>query len=192
MISMMYLGKGAMMDPKTQQFFNWLDWAFWLIWLGFLALIWQLVREVQNSPATLAALAPDQAACIAALPQPALFSPAGKSVFWGGFAVEMAIYAVLLVMAHQVIHRCATGQIFVAPMITTLRRIGLMIAAFPVIDLLIQNISAWAYVQTGDMVAFSGAYALNIPILGVGLLLVTMAAAMRIAVQMHEDAELTI
>jgi hypothetical protein len=181
-----------MTDPATQRLFFWLDLVFWLIWLGFLALIWVLVREVRNGPADLAALAPDQAACLAALPQPTMFSIAGQAVFWGGFAIEMAIYAVLLFLAHQVIHRCATGQIFVAAMITTLRRIGLMIAVFPVIDLLIQNVSAWAYVQTGDMVVFSGAYALNVPVLGVGLLLVTMAAAMRMAVQLHKDAELTI
>ncbi len=181
-----------MTDPKTQRLFHWLDRSFWLIWPGYLVLIWLLVREVQSSPATLAALAPDQAACLAALPQPALFSPAGRAVFWGGFAVEMAIYAILLFMAHQVIHRCATSRIFVEEMITTLRRIGLMIAAFPLIDLLIQNVSAWAYVQTGDMIIFSGAYALNVPILGVGLLLVTMAAAMKMAVQLHQDAELTI
>jgi hypothetical protein len=181
-----------MTDPATQRLFYWLDRAFWLIWFGFLALIWVLVREVRNSPADLAALAPDQAACLAALPQPAAFSAAGQAVFWGGFAIEMAIYAVLLFLAHQVVHRCATGQIFVAAMITTLRRIGLMIAAFPVIDLLIQNVSAWAYVRTGDMIIFSGTYALNIPVLAVGLLLVTMAVAMRMAVQLHQDAELTI
>jgi hypothetical protein len=179
-------------DPATQRLFYWLDRAFWLIWLGFLVLIWVLVREVQDSPAALAALAPDQAACLAELPQPALFSSAGQAVFWGGFAVEMAVYAVLLLMAHQVIHRCATGQIFVAPMIASLRRIGLVIAIFPLVDLVIQNLSAWAYVHTGDMIAFSGRFALDMPVIGVGLLLVTMAAAMQMAVQMHEDAALTI
>ncbi len=181
-----------MIDPATQRLFYWIDKAFWLIWLGFFALVWLLVREVQNVPAVLAALAPEQAACLAELPQVALFSTAGQFVFWLGFAFTMLVYAVLLAMAHQVIRRCAAGQIFVAPMITSLKRIGIIIAAFPLVDLVLQNASAWAYVQTGDMAAFAGSLALDIPVIGVGLLLVTMAMAMRMAVQLHQDAALTI
>lgn len=181
-----------MTDPATQQLFQWLDRAFWLIWLGFPVLIWALVREIEGAPAQLAVLAPEQAACLAELPQVALFSAAGQTVFWLGFAFTMFVFVVLLALAHQVIRRCAAGQVFVAPMITSLRRIGLIIAAFPIVDLALQNASAWAYVQTGDMVAFAGSYALDIPVIGVGLLLVTMAAAMRMAVQMHNDAALTI
>jgi hypothetical protein len=179
-------------DPATQRVFLWLDRAFWLIWLGFPLLIWLLVQQVRNGPAELAALAPDQAACLAELPQPARFSPTGQWVFWGSFAVEMAIYAVLLALAHRVVHRCATGQIFVAPMIASLRQIGLIIAIFPLVDLILQNLGTWAYVQTGDLLAFSGSFALDVPVIGVGLLLMTMAAAMRLAVQMHDEARLTI
>jgi hypothetical protein len=181
-----------MIDPATLRLFYWLDKAFWLIWFGFLALIWVLVRQVQDTPALLAALAPDQAACLAELPQVALFSVAGQTVFWLGFAFTMTIYAVLLAMAHRVIRRCAAGQVFVAPMITSLKRIGIIIAAFPLVDLVLQNASAWAYVQTGDMVSFAGSLALDFPVIGVGLLLITMAMAMRMAVQMHQDVALTI
>jgi hypothetical protein len=182
----------AMNNTSPQRLFIWLDRAFWLIWLGFLVFIYALVRQVQNAPAELAALAPDQAACLAALPQLAQFSAAGQLVFWGSFAIEMAVMALLLFMAHQVVHRCAIGQVFVAAMITSLRRIGTVIAIFPVLDLALQNICAWAYVQTGDMIAFSGSYALDVTVMGMGLLLVTMAAAMRMAVDMHRDAALTI
>ncbi len=181
-----------MIDLATQRLFVWLDRAFILIWLGFLAFVWALVREVQTAPAALAALAPDQAACLDALPQIPRFSTAGQVVFWGGFAVEVAVYAVILFLAHQVIHRCATGRVFVGAMIASLQRIGIIIAVYPLIDLAIMNLSDWAYVLTGDIIAFSGSYALDMPVMGVGLLLVTMAAAMRMAVQMHEDAALTI
>jgi hypothetical protein len=104
----------------------------------------------------------------------------------------MALFAVLLAMAHAVIHRCATGRVFVAGMIGTLHRIGLLIIAFPVIDLLLQNLTMWVYVRTGDVMTFSPEFALDVPVIGVGLLLITMAAAMRMAVQLHQDAELTI
>ncbi|MGL6208213.1 MAG: hypothetical protein ACRC14_00080 [Paracoccaceae bacterium] len=181
-----------MLDSKTLALFQTLDRAFWLVWIGFLALIPMLVRQVLNQPAELAALAPDQAACLAELPQVALFSTAGQAAFWTGFAIEMAIYALLLALAHQVIRRCAKGDVFVAPMITSLRRIGWIIALFPVVDLLILNLQAWAYVATGDMKVFAGTYAPDIPVLAVGLLLVTMASAMKMAVALHRDAELTI
>jgi hypothetical protein len=181
-----------MTDPKTQQLFLWINRTFWLIWFGFFVLVWVLVRDVLDAPAELAALAPAQAACLEALPLVTRFSLAGRWVFWGGFAVTMAFYAVLLLMAHQVIYRCATGRVFVAPMITSLRRMGIVIAIWPLVDLLITNLSAWAYVKTGDMIAFSGSFALDVPVMGVGLLLVTMAAAMKMAVKMHQDASLTI
>lgn len=104
----------------------------------------------------------------------------------------MLVYTVLLALAHQVMHRCATGRVFVAAMIVSLRRIGMIIAAFPFIDLVLQNLSLWDYLQTGNLLFFSPSFALDVPVIGVGLLLVTMAAAMRMAVDLHSDAELTI
>lgn len=151
-----------------------------------------LVREIQKVPAQLAALAPDQEACLPELPLVALFSVAGQSVFWMGFGFTMCVYAVLMSMAYQVIRRCAAGQVLIAPMITSLKRIGIIIAAFPLVDLALQNVSAWAYEQTGDSMSFAGSYALDFPVIGVGLLLMTMATAKRMAVQMHQDAALTI
>jgi hypothetical protein len=181
-----------MTDPTTHRLFYWLDRAFWLIWLGYPVFIWLLVQSVLDAPAQLLALAPDQAACLGELPLPTTFSATGQWVFWGGFAVQMALFALLLAMAHAVIHRCATGRVFVAGMISTLHRIGLLIIAFPVIDLLLQNLSMWVYVQTGDAMSFSADLALDVPVIGVGLMLITIAAAMRMAVQLHHDAELTI
>jgi hypothetical protein len=182
----------SMKEHESQRLFVWLDRAFLLIWLGFLAFVWMLVREVLDAPKALATLAPEQAACLQGLPQLSAFSQTGQIIFWAGFAFQIAIFALILALAHQVIHRCATGQVFVDKMISSLQRIGIIIAAFPVLDLVIQNLSAWAYVQTGDLIAFSGSYALDVTVVGVGLLLVTLAAAMQMAVQMHEDAALTI
>ena len=113
-------------------------------------------------------------------------------MLWSVFGIQMLPDTVLLALAHQVAHRCATGRVFMAAMIVSLRRIGMIIAAVPFIDLVLQNLSLWAYVQTGDLPYFSPGIALDVPVIGVGLLLVTMAAAMRRAVDLHSDAELTI
>jgi hypothetical protein len=151
-----------------------------------------LVREIRAAPERLAELAPDQAACLADLPQLARFTPTGQAIFWTGFAVEFAVYAVLLALAHQVIHRCATGRVLVAQMIGSLRWIGLVIAGWPLLDLLIVNLSEAAFVATGDMPFYRPTVALDLPVLGVGLLLLTMSVAMAQAVRLREDADLTI
>ena len=181
-----------MTDPKSQRLFRWINWAFYLIWLCFPVFIWTVVRQIMDGPAQLVALAPDQAACLQELPQVALFSAAGRLVFWTTFAIDIAVYAVLLALAHQIVYRCATGKVFVSSMIGSLRMIGTVIAIYPFADLLLQNLSLWAFVKSGDLPFFSPTFTLDVTVIGVGLLFVTMAMAMRMAVNMHADAELTI
>jgi hypothetical protein len=181
-----------MTDHTTNRLFYWLDRTFWLIWLGFPLFVWLLVQSVLDAPTQLMAQAPKEMACLADLRLPATFSPVGQWMFWSAFAVQMALLATLLVMAHAVVHRCATGRVFVSGMIRTLHGIGVLIVAIPVVDLLLQNVSTWVYVQTGDLQVFTANFALDVPVIGVGLLLVTIAAAMRMAVQLHQDAALTI
>lgn len=181
-----------MKDQAAMRLFFWADRAFWLIWLGFPVLIWVAVRGVLTAPEQLAVLAPDQAACLAGLPLVVNFSPVGRAVFWSGFAIEFAIFAILLLLAHRVIHRCAMGEVFVLPMIGSLRLIGTLIALFPLLDLAITNLSMLVYVAIGDIPVFEPNFALDVTVIGMGLLMVVMAAAMRMAVRLHRDAELTI
>lgn len=181
-----------MNDLAAQRLFLVLDRAFWLIWLGFPMLIWLLVHQILDAPAQLAVLAPDQAACLEGLPMVSNFSAVSQTAFWGQFAVEMTVYAVLLWLAHRVIHRCATGQVFVAAMIATLRRIGLVIAIYPLVELVLSNLTLITYTLAGDLAIYLPDYALNLPVIAVGLLLITMASAMRMAVHLHREAELTI
>jgi hypothetical protein len=181
-----------MRDPKAETVFTWLDRGFWLIWLGFPVLVWTIVQGILAAPAQLAAQLPDQADCIAALPNVATLGPLAGWAFWGGFAVEMAAYALVLGLAHSVIHRCAMGRIFVDGMIRTLKRIGAIIALFPVLDLILGNLTAWALYVGGDVAVYQASVALDLPVLAVGLLLVAMAYAMRQAVRLQQDAALTI
>jgi len=181
-----------MVDSATRQLFIWLDRAFWLIWIGFPVFVWLIVDGIMSIPGQLAKMVPDQAACIAKLPQVMNFSLMGRTVFWSVFALELAFYAALLVMAHRVIHHCATGRLFMAGMIGTLRAIGMTIAVFPVLDLMLGNLAMAAYTANGDLPVFLPDFALDLPVMGIGLLLITMAAAMRTAVRLHRDAELTI
>lgn len=179
-------------DPAAHRLFRRLDRAFWLIWLGFPALVWILVRQVADAAADLAALVPEQAACLQDLPLVTNFSAQGRAAFWALFGFEMCFYVLILALAHVVIHRCATGQAFVAGMVTMLRRIGFLIALYPVVELGLGNLVAAILASTGDVAVFQANFALDLPVVAVGFLLVTMAAAIQMAVRLHQDAELTI
>jgi hypothetical protein len=182
----MVAGKGA------ERLFTWLDRGFWLVWVAFPLLIWAIVRGTLTAPDQLAAQFPEQAACIAALPHVLTLQPLSQAVFWGGFAVEFAIYAVLLAHAHLVIHRCAKGQVFVTPMIGILRRIGAIITLFPLFDLVMGNLITLTLYAQGDVAVFQPSFALDVPVLGVGLLLLALAHAMQQGVALQRDAALTI
>jgi hypothetical protein len=179
-------------EPKAERLFIWLDRGFWLVWAGFPWLVWSVVHGTLTAPDQLAAQLPDQAACIASLPNVTTLHGWSQVAFWGTFLVENAVYIVLLAHAHLVIHRCARGQVFVAPMITILRRIGAIITGFPVLDLALSNLTNWTLYDMGDTAVFQPSFALDVPVVGVGLLLLAIAYAMRQGVALHRDASLTI
>jgi hypothetical protein len=180
------------MDQRSQRLFRRLDRAFWLIWLGFPVLIWTVAAEVRGGAARLEGLSAEQLACLETLPQVHRFGPLGQAAFWGLFALEYAVYAGLLALAHQVIRRCAAGRALVAEMIRSLRLIGTVIAVWPVAQLALANGVMLIWARTGDMPGFVPSFALDLVVVGVGLMLLTLAAAMRQAVALREDADLTI
>lgn len=181
-----------MNNHATQRLFIYADRAFWLIWLAFPILVWLTVRDVLDAPATLAAVAPQQQACLQTLPLVVNFSQAGQVIYWLLVSVELGLYVVLLGMAHRVIHTCAVGRVFVADMIGTLRLIGWIITLWPVADLILSNLAFGFWTYQGDLAAFVPNYALDLPVVGVGMLLIVMAQAMQMAIALHRDAELTI
>jgi hypothetical protein len=172
--------------------FTWLDRGFWLIWAGFPFLVWSVVHDTLTVSAQLAAQLPNQAACIARLPNVLSLHPLSQLVFWGGFAVANLVYVVLLAHAPLVIHRCARGQVLVDPIIGILQWIGMIIAGFPVLDLALRNLLDWTLNLTGDTAVFQPSFALELPVLGVGLLLLAISHAMRQAVALQRDAALTV
>lgn len=134
----------------------------------------------------------DQAACIAKLPSPDAISLLPRLAFWVGPMAEFGVNPLLRVLAHVVIHRCAIGQIFVDSMIRLLARIAIIISVWPVRDSTIANFSDWALSAGRDEATFQPVLALDLPMPGVGLLLMVLAHAMRMAVALQQDAALTI
>lgn len=184
-----------MTDDRRKRLYRLLDrlfWLNWLIWLAFPSFVWLTARRQLDAADTVAAMAPELRACLESLPQVSRFSPVGQGLFWSLFAVEFAVYALLLALAHLVVHRCATDRALVGEMIGTLRMIGAVIAGWAVGSLALANVVLCLLARTGDMPGYAPDLALDLPVLGIGLLMLTVAGAMAQAVAVREDADLTI
>lgn len=172
--------------------FRWMDKGFWLIWLAYPAMVAVLALDVTRDPATLEGLSPEQQACVATLPFVGRFSRAGQAVFWAGFAFELALFGVLLALGHRAVRRCARGRVLVGEMIGSLRAIGLAITGWALAKPVVSNLSLWALYNLGDAPWLGPDLVLDAPMLGFGLLTLTMAGAMAQAVRLREEADLTI
>lgn len=181
------------MTRTSERAFVWLDRAFWVIWLAFPLWIGLLASEVLNPPGEAPGPGPDLEDGSRLAPASiGRFSLAGQATFWLVFAAHVAFFAAVLAMAHRVVRSCARGQVLVAPLIRTLRAIGATIALYPVADLVLMNLSVAVYAAAGDVPAFVPVLDLDLTVLGVGLLLITLAFAMERAVELQRDADLTI
>lgn len=177
---------------KTGRLFRRLDKGFWLIWLAYIAMVVILARDVMRDPATLEGLSPMQQTCAAAFPYVGRFSALGQAVFWVGFGLEFTLFAILLALGHRVIRRCARGLVLVTEMIGILRAIGLIITGWALVEPLVSNLSLWALYSLGDAPWLGPVLLLDAPMLGFGLLTLTMAGATAQAVRLREEADLTI
>jgi hypothetical protein len=178
--------------PAASGLFVWLTRLFWAVWVAYPLFVWQSVRDILQAKTNTLAVAPDLAGCLDNAPFVTSFSTPGQWAFWLAFAVQVAIFAGLLALAHRVIASCARGEMFVAPLVAALWRIGAVIAAFPLIDLGLSNLTGWILSRTGDTAAYVPDLAFDLPVFGVGLLMLALARAMREALGLHREAALTI
>lgn len=181
-----------MTKRAEMRLFSRVDRAFWVLWMLFPVAIWLIADDILSAADRYARMAPDQAACAASLPSVGNFSTLGQAAFWLAFAAEFAVYALLMFLAHRVIRRCARGRVLVAEMIAQLRLIGLVVASWPIADLVIGNGLMAFLASIGDMPGFAPALAPDVTVLGFGLLMFVMAQAMAQAVRLREEADLTI
>jgi hypothetical protein len=181
-----------MTKPPSPAAYRLLDRAFWLIWLGFPVMVWLQIRDLRALGDRLAEAPAEARPFLEALPRVDGFSTGGQVVFWTVFAIEFVVYAALLALAHWAIHRCATGRVFVVEMIAALRAIGFIVAGWPLLELVLANLAMLAYTALGDAPRFLPTFVPDFTVLGVGLLIITIAGAMRQAVALREDADLTI
>lgn len=179
-------------EPLGNRTFRRLERMYRAIWVAFPLYVGFQVWQILTLPDRLAALDPAMKACLENLPMVQTFSPSGQVFYWTLFAIEISVYALLLVLAHRVLRRCAAGHLFFPDLVGALRTIAVIITAWPVVDLVLQNVLLGTLSALGDLPSFTPSLDLDVTVLGVGLLMLTVAAAMAEAVRLREDAELTI
>jgi hypothetical protein len=172
--------------------FRLMERLFRLVWVAFPLYVGFQVWQVLTLPNKLANLDPKLAACMQQLPLVPHFSLGGKVVYWIAFTMEMSVYFALLLLAHRVLARAARGQIFIPELASTLKTIALIITLLPLFDLVLQNALLAILAGLGDMPFYSPSFDFDVTIFGVGLLMLTISSAMREAVRLREDADLTI
>jgi len=179
------------MTPETRLFL-WLDRCFWAVWLGFPIYAGVVVSDILRARAMIADTVPETAICLADLPDPTRFSVSGQVLFWGWITLHFVFYAGVLALGHAVVRDCTRGRIFVAPLIARIKLIGVLVAAYPLLELALANAVAAALAAMGDLPTFAPELAFDVTVLGVGLLLLALASAMAAALRLREDADLTI
>jgi hypothetical protein len=179
-------------DPQAKVKFQRLERIYRAIWIAFPLYVGFQIWQVVTLPDRLSELDPALRACLQHLPMVQTFSVGGKVSFWAAFAAELTVYGWLLVLAHRILIRCAAGGVFVPDLVRGLRAIAVIITAWPVVDMALQNILLAVLVELRDMPAFTPLFDLDVTVVGVGMLMLTVTTAMGEAVRLREDADLTI
>lgn len=177
---------------EGEALFRWLDRLFWLVWAAFPIAVWQSVTLVLDPAILTSGLSAAEEACLALLPRVSRLSGAGQTAFWAMFVLETAVIAALLALAHRTIHRFARGRVFVTDTIAALRHLGLIVLVWPFATMALDGLLFALLSAAGDPALYAPAWVPDLPTVAVGGLILTLAASMRRAVRMHEDAELTI
>jgi hypothetical protein len=171
--------------------FRLIDKAFWLVWLGFPVMI--LVSITHNNRSQVAKTIPaDRAQCLDLMPDPATMSATGKVIYWGLFAFELSIYVVLLATLHVIIHRFASGRIYVRETLQSLSWIGAVLIVWPFLDVVVPDLAAYVLHQRGDITYFAPTYVVDVGPIAVGVFLFAFRTMLEHAMAMKSEHDLTI
>ncbi len=181
-----------MQHTEINSFFKLLDRLFWLIWMAFLVFMWLIIQQTFSESAFISGIADVNAACAELIPQVRNFTSGGKAAVLIFLAAQFLVYALLLAIAHSTIHRFAKGRVFVVNSLSALGQLGLLVTVWPFFDLIASNVLSYVATVTGDIKIFEPTYSLDVVPIGVGMLILTLKAALAQAINLKQDQDLTI
>lgn len=172
--------------------FRTLDRLFWIAWVGFPIMIWIAYVTLNDPASALVGMTPELTKCLALLPQPAQMSPLGKAMFWGLFVFQLSIYVVLLTFLHRIIHRFASGRIFVSETLKSLWWIGATLVVWPFLDTAVTNVVAFTLKARGDIITFIPSYTIDVGPIAVGVFLIALRYVLEHGIALKSENDLTI
>lgn len=182
----------ATQNPPESRLFIWLDRLFWLLWPAFAGMILLAYMATVTGDQQIAASGTIKEECLAQLPRFSAFSAGGKTAYWVLFSFEFLVYGALLALAHLMIHRFARGRVFVADTLSSLKWLGMIVTAWPFYEILSSNGLTYALYRLGDLKLFQPTLVPDLPVFAVGLMILTLYAVMRRAIELKTDTDLTI
>lgn len=169
-----------------------LDWLFWGMWLVLPITIWTVIGFAKDPSTALSGLNPEQARCVASLPNFSTLSPFGRSVFWGHFTFQFSIYFVLLACLHRMVNRFARGQILVSDTLAGLQFMGVTLAIWPFLDCAATFLSAHLLMANNEPGVIHPLVLIDPGTLTVGLFLIAMKFVIQHAIAVKSENDLTI
>lgn len=182
-----------MSDVQSRhRWFTYLDRAFWMVWLALPLVIFVSLKTLVDPGRLATQLPPELARCADLAPDPARMSAAGTAMYWGLFVFQVSIYLVLLGFLHVMVHRFATGRIFVGETLGTLQKLGVILIVWPFLETGVTNAVAYVLKARGDLPLFLPGYAIDIGPIAVGLFLLALRYALEQAIDIKSENDLTI
>ncbi|MFB9262442.1 hypothetical protein ACFFWD_04545 [Bradyrhizobium erythrophlei] len=178
---------------RRQLWFRRLDRAFWVIWAAFPVTMWLAYRANTTASVTIAeSLNGEQAKCASIVVNPLTMSGPGKALFWTLFTFQLSFYPVLIGILHRMVHRFASGRIFVSETLQGVWWMGIILVVWPFVDTITTNAVAYTLHQIGDVKYFLPSYNVDVGTIAGGVFLMALKFVIEHAILLQSENELTI
>lgn len=166
--------------------FNYLDKTFWTAWgvLPFIAglRIYLLFTSAYfNADGSAGGEMPIMA-----------FSLAGKILASSFLCANVILYVALLAYMHTLTRQFQRGSLFVDGTLKYMKRIALLLIAWPFIKLISFNLTSYALLHLGDVHDWKLQFTLDLPLISAGLVILALRLVMSHAIKLHHDAQYTV
>lgn len=174
-------------DKKTDtQIFSRLDKAFWMAWgaLPFLAGL-RIYFLYTSAYFNAGGIAGGEKAIIE-------FSPMGQILATSFLCINLILYIALLAYMHTLTRQFQRGSLFVENTLKYMKRIAILMIAWPFVKVISFNLASHALVRLGDVHEWKLQFDLDLALISAGLVILALRLVMSHAIKLHHDAQYTV
>ncbi len=120
------------------------------------------------------------------------FSLAGQILASSFLCVNLVLYIALLAYMHTLTRQFRRGSLFVEGTLKYMKRIALLMMAWPFIKIISYNLTSYTLVQLGDVHNWKLQFDIDLPLISAGLVILALRLVMSHAIKLHHDAQFTV